>query len=206
MKTRNLRMTRSRSRISIGLLIVAGSVLAAHFAIDFQQGSRSVLVASEDLFEGSLVSKESIDVIELAENPALALYLGSEGLSATSELVLSRSVVAGEFFRREDFVEPSLRNDSVVSIPLHVGKPQWLEPGRIVQLWVAPPTEENLFSAPFVLSPEALISRVSYEEGFAADGVSSRVDVQVPNRHIPSLVHALANRYFIHLSPVSPTL
>ena len=92
----------------------------------------------------------------------------------------------------------------MLTVSQTVGQPQWLAPGQVVQIWVAPPVSENSFSAPFVLSPEAVIARVSQDEGFAANGRESLIDIRVPSRDVPAMIHALANEYFVHLAPVAP--
>jgi hypothetical protein len=54
-----------------------------------------------------------------------------------------------------------------------------------------------------VLSPEVIIDRVAAEDGFAADNTVSLVDVRVPIRDLPGAIHAVANNYFVYLTPVS---
>ncbi len=116
-------------------------------------------------------------------------------------LVASRSIATSELMRALDFQEPSTLDDTVITIKLSIGSASWLHRGAAVEIWVAPPASENSFSAPFILSPEAVIDAIAVDEGFAADGASSRVDLRSPLRHAPDAIDALANGYFLHLTP-----
>ena len=61
---------------------------------------------------------------------------------------------------------------------------------------------ESAFSSPFVLSNEVVIDRVAFDDGFAADAQLSHVDIRIVNRDVPGAIHALANSYFLYLTPI----
>lgn len=190
-------------RISAGLSLVLVAVCATFVVVDSRGATRSVMIAEQELVPGSPVLNTDVTVVELAEDSTLNAYFSLQSLESVEGLVVNREIRAGELLRRDDFVEPSGRHDSVLTVSQSVGQPQWLARGQLVQVWVAPPVSENAFSAPFILSPEAVIARVSQDEGFAANGQESLVDLRVPTRDVPALIHALANRYFVHLAPLA---
>jgi len=198
-------VARTYLRLGLGLAVVASSVIAALVILDSRETTRSVVVFREDMMPGSTVLPDHIDVVQTVDDPVLGPCLSADGVSGLSGLVLRRTVTQGEMLQLGDFVEPTRRDDSVVALSLQIGQPDWLQPGGLVQLWVAPPAGENAFSGPFVLSPEGVIERVSQDEGFAADGSLSMVDIRLPTRDVPGVIHALANRYFLHLVPISPS-
>lgn len=165
--------------------------------------TQSVVIAEKDLMVGDTVSTEDISIAPIPRTEVLGVYLTYQEWGETEGLVLKSPMSQGELFARNDFGEPTRSDDSIVTITLAIGTPAWLKAGRVVQLWVAPPASENTFSAPFVLSPEVIIDQVALEEGFAADGASSRVDLRIPARDVPGVVHALANAYFLHLTPTT---
>jgi len=205
MKKRRAVPPRSVLRLVTGLTLVVVSVLAAVVVLDSRAALRPVFFADQRILPGSEVGNSDVSIAEIAENSALGTYFGLESIEAVEGLVASREIRPGELLRREDFVEPTVRQDSVLTVSQTVGRPQWLATGQVVQIWVAPPVSENSFSAPFILSPEAVIARVSQDEGFAANGRESLVDIRVPSRDVPAMIHALANQYFVHLAPVAPT-
>ena len=204
MKKRRAVPPRSVLRLATGLTLVVVSVFSAVVVLDSRAALRPVFFADQRILPGSEVGNSDVSIAEIAENSALDTYFGLGSLEAVDGLVVSREIRPGELLRREDFVEPTVRQDSVLTVSQTVGRPQWLATGQVVQIWVAPPVSENSFSAPFILSPEAVIARVSQDEGFAANGRESLVDIRVPSRDVPAMIHALANQYFVHLAPVAP--
>jgi len=204
MKKRRVAPPRFFLRLGTGLTLVAVSVLSAVVVLDTRGALRPVFFADQRILPGSEVGNSDVSIADLAENAALDPYFGLTNLESVEGLVANREIRPGELLRREDFVEPTVREDSVLTVSQTVGQPRWLAPGQVVQIWVAPPVSENSFSAPFVLSPEAVIARVSQDEGFAANGQESLVDIRVPSRDVPAMIHALANQYFVHLAPVAP--
>ena len=204
MKKRRAVPPRSVLRLVTGLTLVVVSVLSAVVVIDSRAALRPVFFADQRILPGSEVGNSDVSIAEIAENSALGTYFGLGSIEAVEGLVANREIRPGELLRREDFVEPTVRQDSVLTVSQTVGQPQWLTRGQVVQIWVAPPVSENSFSAPFILSPEAVIARVSQDEGFAANGRESLVDIRVPSRDVPAMIHALANQYFVHLAPVAP--
>ncbi|MFT6973863.1 MAG: hypothetical protein ACJAV4_001100 [Pontimonas sp.] len=185
----------------MGAVLIVSSVAGAYVVLEGRSETQSVVIAAKDLMVGDTVSTEDISLASVPPTEALGVYLTSPEWGGTEGLVLKRPIRRGELFTRADFGEPTRSDDSIVTITLTIGTPAWLRAGRVVQLWVAPPAPENSFSAPFVLSPEVIIDQVTPEEGFAADGASSRIDLRIPARDVPGVVHALANAYFLHLTP-----
>ncbi len=200
------RVGRKPLRLVTGITLIAGSIVASYLVLDARGETRSVMVATGEMPAGAPVSAEDTTALAMPISAALEGYLTDQDWVEVSEMILVRKIEAGELLARRDFIEPTLRDDSVIAVSLQIGEPEWLQVGTLVEVWVAPPASENSFSAPFILSPEAVIERVSQEEGFAADGAASMVDIRVPVRDVPGLIHALANRYFLHLTPKAPSL
>jgi len=190
------------SRAALGAALVGASVFGVVVMLESGSTTSSFAVASREGGAGSALGVDGVAFVELGDSPALDQYLREGEWGSIEGLVLTHPVRPGELLARENFVEPSVRDDGVVTIELSVGAPGWLVPGNRAELWVGPPASENSFSAPFVLSPEVIIDSVTFDDGFASDAATSRVDLRLPRRDIPSVVHAIANRYFLHLTPV----
>ena len=187
----------------LGVVLVAGSVIAVAALIDEGGDTRTIAVLGSDVSAGVDVTDLSIDFVAVPGNlPSLPSLTGGD-IDGLATMVTNRPLRAGDVLSARDFSLPVNRDGSGMTINLSIGEPAWLTPGRRVVLWVAPPASENSFSAPFVLSGNVLIESVSKDEGFAADGAFRQVNIVVAHRDVPGVVHALANKYFLYLVPES---
>ena len=201
------RSTRVPPRVLIqgglGVVLVAGSVIAVAALIDEGGDTRTIAVLGSDVSAGVGVTDLSIDFVAVPGNlPSLPSLTGGD-IDGLATMVTNRPLRAGDVLSARDFSLPVNRDGSGMAIDLSLGEPAWLTPGRRVVLWVAPPASENSFSAPFVLSGNVLIESVSKDEGFAADGAFRQVNIVVAHQDVPGVVHALANKYFLYLVPES---
>lgn len=188
-------------RTLVGLALVVVSLVGVGLVIQESAQTRVIAVASGALVAGQVLSPSDVEPLTVPDSAVFDAYATMSDADSVS--ILTRSVSPGEFIPREILGTDQLSDDSVVTIELSIGQPEWLVAGARAELWVSPAAAENSFLAPFVLAPEVTLVRVAKDEGFAADSVTTRVDLLVPRRHMPGVVHALANRYFIHLSPAS---
>ena len=187
----------------LGVVLVAGSVIAVAALIDEGGDTRTIAVLGSDVSAGVGVTDLSIDFVAVPGNlPSLPSLTGGD-IDGLATMVTNRPLRAGDVLSARDFSLPVNRDGSGMTIDLSIGEPAWLTPGRRVVLWVAPPASENSFSAPFVLSGNVLIESVSKDEGFAADGAFRQVNIVVAHQDVPGVVHALANKYFLYLVPES---
>lgn len=187
----------------LGVVLVAGSVIAVAALIDEGGDTRTIAVLGSDVSAGVGVTDLSIDFVAVPGNlPSLPSLTGGD-IDGLATMVTNRPLRAGDVLSARDFSLPVNRDGSGMTIDLSIGEPAWLTPGRRVVLWVAPPASENSFSAPFVLSGNVLIESVNKDEGFAADGAFRQVNIVVAHQDVPGVVHALANKYFLYLVPES---
>ena len=201
------RSTRVPPRVLIqgglGVVLVAGSVIAVAALIDEGGDTRTIAVLGSDVSAGVGVTDLSIDFVAVPGNlPSLPSLTGGD-IDGLATMVTNRPLRAGDVLSARDFSLPVNRDGSGMTIDLSIGEPAWLTPGRRVVLWVAPPASENSFSAPFVLSGNVLIESVNKDDGFAADGAFRQVNIVVAHQDVPGVVHALANKYFLYLVPES---
>ena len=201
------RSTRVPPRVLIqgglGVVLVAGSVIAVAALIDEGGDTHTIAVSVSDASAGVGVTDLSLDFVEVPGNLASLPSLTGGDIDELATMVTNRPLRAGDVLSARDFSLPVNRDGSGMTIDLSIGEPAWLTPGQRVVLWVAPPASENSFSAPFVLSGNVLIESVSKDEGFAADGAFRQVNIVVAHQDVPGVVHALANKYFLYLVPES---
>ena len=189
-------------RLSLGLFLVVCSTLATSWVIRGDQETELVAVAQVPIPAGMQVSAEGVEYVKVPLAPPFAGFLSEEELASKLSLVTRTAVPAGAFLTDEALVDATALDESIVTLSLNLGSPSWLVSGSKAQLWVAAPMSESAFSSPFVLSNEVVIDRVAFDDGFAADGQLSHVDIRIVNRDVPGAIHALANSYFLYLTPV----
>lgn len=190
-------------RSALGGLLVVGSVAGVFQTLNSGSETMTVLVANAPLVQGTLLDDGDISAISV---PAHAVFDGAlQPADVSGRLFLTSPVAAGGIIPRAFVSSAPDSDDTTVTVELAVGQPVWLRPGAVAELWVSPPEGANGFGAPFVVSPTVVLTAVTRDEGFAANALSSRVDILIPRRDLPGVIHALANGFFITLTPVTVT-
>jgi hypothetical protein len=161
----------------------------------------TVIVANSPLAVGALIGEGDIRLVDVPVHTVFESAL--EPATPLEQLFVTSPIAAGSVIVSSSVSASAPTDDSTVTLKLSVGQPTWLRQGAVAELWVAPPEGANGFGAPFVVSPSVAIIAVSRDDGFAADALTSSVDVLVPRRHLPSVIHALANSFYVSLTPVT---
>ncbi len=188
-------------RTLVGLALVVIAITGVGLIVQESTRTRIIAVALETVVVGQALGSSDVQGLSVPDSPVFDSYARPDDVSGSA--IVTRSFVAGELIPRDALGREAISDDSIVTLELSIGQPEWLQSGAVAELWVAPLATENSFLAPFVLAPEVTILRVNKDEGFAADAITTRVEVLVPRRHMAGVIHALANRYFIHLGPAS---
>ena len=188
-------------RTAVGGLLVSGSVIGVLSILNTSSQTMTVMVALSPLVPGTEVLEADLRRVAV---PVHSVFDGALRPSdIVAPLFATGPVAAGEIIPRGAVSTSSPTDDSIVTLELAVGEPAWLRPGAVAELWVSPPEGANGFGAPFVVSPRVVVTAVSREDGFAANSLSSRADILVPRRDLPGVIHALANGFFISVTPVT---
>jgi hypothetical protein len=195
------RRFRRSSKTLVGIALVVASVAGVGAIVSNFSKTRVIAITLGEVAAGQSIDASDVQALTVMDDPLFNNYATPQDF--VSSPISARSLGAGQLIPLGALGSEVLSDDSVVTLELSIGEPEWLKAGALTELWVAAPGAENSFLAPFVLSPQLRILRVSKDEGFAADTLTTRVDVLVPRRYLPGVIHALANRYFLHLSPLS---
>jgi hypothetical protein len=179
---------------------VLGSVAGVMGAVSSTNEAMTVLVATQALVPGVQIDASDLGTARVPVHAVFDGYLTE--LDRQRTLYVHAPVEKGGLVPQASVSTTPPSDATVVSLDLVIGQPAWLTAGAVTELWVAPTDAGNAFTEPFVLSPRVSIVAVSIEEGFAANGAASRVDVLVPRRDLPGVIHALANGFFITMTPV----
>ena len=191
---------RPLGKLSFGFILVAGSAAGVAAIVSDASQTSEVLVASVSIAPGEEISRSNAEIQLVPVSPLWGDFASPHELDVG---LIAREVIdEGSVIPVRSLDKNVVSDDSVVTLSLSVGKPQWLTIGAPVEVWVVPPGNENSFEVPFIVAPQAVIIDVRVEEGFAADSRASTVDVLVPRRSLPGIIHALANDFFLHLTPI----
>ena len=185
----------------VGLVAVVASLAGVVLVLDSNGQTQTIALAPADLAAGFFADDIAVQYREIPVDAGLGPSFGSDEFQALSGMVTNRALREGDILQTQDFSLPQNSDLTALAIDVTIGQPSWLVAGQRVVLWVAPPASENSFSAPFVLSGNVVIESVMRDEGFAADGSRSQVNIVVSPQDVPGVVHALANRYFLYLVP-----
>ena len=188
-------------RAAIGGILVVGSIIGVMGALSGTRETQSVLMSNSALAPGTALGEADVSVVEVPRNAVFDGYVGPQELEGS--LFISSPVGPGDMIPKNAVSATSLSDSSVVSIQLAVGHPEWLQPGATATFWVQPPSAENSFGEPFVLAPAVVVLAVSTDDGFAADAMTSQVDLLVSRRALPGVLHAIANGFHISLTPTN---
>lgn len=193
-------LTQPWVRTAIGLTLVLGSLAGVLGALNTRAETTTVLVAGETLVPGVQIVPENLSPVRVPLHAIFADYLTESDRGAV--LYVTGPIERGALIPRSSVSVNPPSDDTVVTLALSIGQPAWLSPGATAELWVSPVDTGNTHTEPFVLSPRVLIVAVSFEEGFAANSATSRVEVAVPRRDLPGVIHAIANGFYVTLTPV----
>jgi hypothetical protein len=195
------RATRSRrpgwrnSRLLLGLLLVAGSVVLGARLLAAADDTVDVWAVRRDLPAGAAVNADDLERrrVRFTESATADAYLGADAeIPATA--TLSRPVSAGELLPRVALATTS--GPDLVEIPISVlsdDLPQTVRQGSVVDVWVAPKVSSvgtARVKAVRVLTDVVVVAVPRTAEGFAPQA-TRQVIVGVPATGTDDLASAL---------------
>ena len=129
-------------RLLVGLVLVAGSVLAGAQLVGSADDTVAVWSVRGDLVAGTPVAARDLEPaqVRFASEELAARYLPA--VDAPVGMVLRRDVAAGELLPRDALGRAG--GEPLAQLPVTVASaavPAGLRPGEVVDVWVTPPAE-----------------------------------------------------------------
>lgn len=187
-------------RLWIGVLLVAGSVVAGARLLAAADDTVAVWALADDRGSGTPVVATDLEVqrVRFGDDEALARYFPADR-DVPDGLVLTRAVGAGELLARSAVADAE--RDEVLQVPLAVD-PQQVSPdvttGSVVDVWVtdgisgrAPADEPGSPVAAPALSGVTVLAAPAYEDTFAVSG-TRQVVVAVDDERAAAFERLLA--------------
>ena len=190
------------ARIPIGLALIASSMAGVWWVVDEMNRLEPYLIAAVDTPAGTPLGSIEFSEVYLASPGAPLNLLRPGDETRQPERTLIAALPAGSLLSDALLHVPPPADTTVFTATLDLGGAPWLVPGAQVEVWVAAPLEDQSFSIPLVVAPNARVTGVRVDDGFAADTSRVTVDLLVDRRELPALIHARANDYSIQVSPV----
>jgi hypothetical protein len=185
----------------VGAVLVVAASAGVWWVVDRTNHLEPYLITVHDVAAGAAVGEIDFEVAYLSAPGTTLHYLRPGDTDALATSVLDTALPAGSLVDHRMVGVAPPADTTTFTVELGIGGAPWLVPGARVEVWVAAPLEDQEFSVPLVTSPQAIVTGVRSDDGFAADASQVSVDLLVPRREIGALIHAQANNYNIQLSP-----
>lgn len=194
-------------RLVVGLLLVLGSVVGVGLLVRSVDDTAPVYVATRTLTAGQRLTQDDVAVVRARLGAGQQLYL-----TGTREFpdgaVLVRRVPAGELLPISAIGQRDEVDLRPVTVPLPVQAASGLDPGVLVDVWVAARDDGHTdsFGRPRLVAKGAQV--VSHSAGSGGLGVPSGTSIQLllSPPLVPVVIEAVDNSARITLVPVPATL
>lgn len=157
------------ARFVIGLVLVAASIAGVWFVVGAARQTVPVLAASDTLVPGQAITAGDVTVVEVALGQAHGAYVSPDAIG--DGLVAMRTIGAGELLPAGATGAADLSDRTSVVVRSSVDVPADVDRGALVELWETPPSDEpGAFEAPRILVADAVVARVTRDDGVMASG------------------------------------
>lgn len=187
-------------RFTIGIVLVAGSVLGVLALVAAADSGVLAYAARTALSEGERVHASDFDARSVRLDSVREKYL-IQGEIPRNGFVVTRAVSAGELVPISAVGDVAGETSASVVVSVGSELAQSVSSGSVVDLWSAHKTEERVFGAPSVLVESATVVRVIVKAGMVTDRSQHSVELLVPRSKTGDVLKAIANSDALSLIP-----
>lgn len=184
-------------RLAVGVVLVVGSVLGVWAIVGGLDRSVEVYTARDTIPAGSELELEGLQRVRVVLGEHTTRYLSAETVPP-ADAVLTRTVGSGELIPIEAIGSAADDAVATVVVPSRGALPAEVEPGSVVDVWVAGAIERG-FEPPVVLVPGAEVVSVLAVDSPGADG--PLVELRLDRERLPLLLESLSAGDAIDLVP-----
>ncbi|GAB3280090.1 hypothetical protein [Microbacterium lacusdiani] len=180
------------ARFLIGVLLVAASIAGVWFVVAASRQTVSVLAAADTLVPGQPVTAADVAVVDVALGQARDAYLAPDALG--EGLVALRTIEVGELVPAAGVGESELSDRTSVVVQSSVDVPAGLDRGALVELWETPPVDPadpGEFAEPRILVGDAVVARITRDDGVMASGGAS-LELVIERSRVADVLAAVA--------------
>jgi hypothetical protein len=178
------------ARFVIGLVLVAASIAGVWFVVGAARQTVPVLAASGTLVPGQTITAADVAVVEVALGQSGGAYLAPDALG--EGLVALRTIGAGELLPTAATGAAEVSDRTSVVVRSSVDVPAGVDRGALVELWETPPAEQpGTFGAPRILVADAVVARVTRDDGVMAAG-GAALELVIDRTRVSDVLAAIA--------------
>lgn len=180
------------ARFLIGIALVAASIAGVWFVVGASRQTVAVLAAADTLVPGQPVTAADVTVVDVALGQARDAYLAPETLG--EGIVALRTIAAGELMPVAAVGGAELSDRTSVVVQSSVDVPAGLDRGALVELWETPatgPGDPDAVAPPRIVVADAVVARVSREDGVMAAG-GAALELVIERSRVADVLAAVA--------------
>lgn len=194
-------------RLLVGLVLVLGSVVAVALLVRANDRTVPVYVTNRTLTAGQPLGPDDVSVARVRLGAGQARYLSATG-DLPGAAVVTRRVPAGELLPVSAVGARHQVDLRPVTVPLPAQAAAGLQPGVLVDVWVAARDERrtDAYARPRLVARDAQVSgRSARPAGLGAPSTAG-VQLLLSPPLVPLLIEAVDNSARVTLLPVPATL
>ncbi|MGP3535410.1 SAF domain-containing protein [Microbacterium sp. RD1] len=189
------------TRFVLGLVLIAASIAGVWLVVTAARQTAPVLAAARTIVPGEVIGAGDLRPVEVALGASEGAYLAPdtlpEGAVAIRTIQEGELVPSGALGTADDARVTTIVIDTAVDVPAAVAA------GSRVELWFAPPAEDQrTFAEPRILVADATVVSVAREEeviGSAGAGL----ELVIPRADVAAALAAVADGSALSVVPVS---
>lgn len=178
------------ARFLIGVALVVASVAGVWFVVGAARQTAPVLAASATIVPGQTITPADVTVVDVALGQAGASYLAPGALG--EGMVALRTISEGELLPADATGAADLSDRASVVVRSSVDVPAGVDRGALVELWETPAGgEPGTFEAPRILVADAVVARVTRDDGVMASA-GAALELVVDRARVSDVLAAVA--------------
>lgn len=126
------------SRFWLGLLLIAGSLIAGNSYVAHVSARSLAVVVTHPIAQGTVLNSSDLSVVQVALPQSVTVVTSIENAVGHS---VSHDIAAGELVTQSALESPLMVDTRIVAIPIRAGHMPSVAHGSRVDVWVTPSTQ-----------------------------------------------------------------
>lgn len=187
-------------RFLIGIALVLLSITGVWLIVSTSDDLRPVLQANRTITEGEALESGDFQVVEVGLGALTEDYLGPQDLAPGQ--IAARSLQKGEIVPDAAVAEATESRSTTIVVESSTGIPEAVEAGTVVEVWHAPPLEdERTYDAPRILVADVIVRTVLEDDDMLADA-GTRVELVIERADVADVLTAVTGGSALSVVPV----
>lgn len=188
------------ARFLIGIALVLLSITGVWLIVSTSDDLRPVLQATRTITEGEALDSGDFQVVEVGLGALTDDYLGPQDLAPGQ--IAARSLQKGEIVPDAAVAKATESRSTTIVIESSTGIPEDVEAGAVVEVWHAPPLEnERTYDAPRILVADVIVRTVLEDDDMLADA-GTRVELVIERADVADVLTAVTGGSVLSVVPV----